>query len=232
MFVVAQNLMYPLSCHILFQGHHLLGRAKTVRARASLLKSKSICGPSIRLVLDGIIIQCDDVIICNNTWWNTAPEAGDWNSAPYREFLQLKTVILQSNERELERVLFFVSFCNEFKLKRTRSNGYTTREDEIDYSFGRACMYASRLYTSCMYQLEILKKASSPDVFSKRMIATSMMQVMRLCMITRTSLMSCIPTILASPTLDCIDILFVKFNQHLIDLSEITTRMNYISRTL
>lgn len=168
--------------------------------------------------------------MCYNTWWENNPAEGSWG-APYREFLQLKWMLLKSKEQELNRINFFVSFCKKFNLKRRRTTRPTSRMDEIDISFGRLCLYASRLYMYCRNQ-KTLDYYEPTETTKTIIIGTTMTQVMRTCMITRAALMSCIPSLLASPTLDCIDMLYVKFNQHLIDLAEITTRMTYYSRNM
>lgn len=208
--------------------------------KATLLKTEAICGPTLLLMIDGVIFQCRDVIISYNTWWCRTPmqDESGWTQVPYREFLQLKGLILDSNQKALEKAVFFVSFCNKFGIGRgpysvaSGPTGERTRRDEIDASIGRVSMYASRLYTFCMSELERLESAPAPDGISRQMLAVTATQLMRECLLMRTALMSGIPTLLSasSSSVDCFDFLFVHFNQHLIDLSEITIQYNYLLR--
>lgn len=205
-----------------------------------------MCGPAIRLVLNGILFQCDEILVSHSVWWNNSVssssstdvvEGSRWTQLPYREFIQQKGLILDKNQNELERTSFFLTFCNEWGLGRgTRGGGGgeeegghtpTPRLVEIDNAVGRTCLYASRLYTFCIAELQRLERAVVPDIYGRRMTAMTITQVMRTCLATRAALVSSIPTLLASPNLDCIDFLFLHFNQHLIDSAEITIRMNH-----
>jgi hypothetical protein len=176
-----------------------------------------------------VIIQCDDVLASESSWWFKAPDHNDsWTSSPCREFVLLKKMIIQSNEQEVKNIDFFASFCRTFGLERRRAVG--SERHDIDFSIGRACQYASRIYHYCIDEMNRIEYELAPNIHSRKDIQVTITQVMRVCVITRTRILSCIPTLLEFPSLVAIDLLYLKFNNDLISLCEILTRMLYFIR--
>jgi hypothetical protein len=204
---------------------------------AEELKTYTLCTPAIRLVVDGIIIQCDDILVCIEWWWHRPPDhSAAWTRIPYREFLSLKEILLNTLSHQIGMIEFFFDFCHTLSITVREREG-ETRYD-INHTLGKVLRYASRMYSYCQSEMERIDTQTHRTIGSwtqaeKTRIAETreaIAQTMRVCLITRSRINSCIPTLVVSPSLVCLDILFVKFNTDLACLANTINAMLALTR--